>query len=120
MLELDGEWKRKGDVHEPKKYRGIILLSHVLKVFERILGGRLRRTVDCEMGEEQQGFRRETADGMFTLRQLVEKRLVGQENMAFGFIDLEKAYDTVLRDGHDHIEVDGCPRGRGEDGRRHI
>ena len=55
------------------------------------------RIVECEMGEEEQGFRRGrgTADGMFTLRQLVEKRLAGQENMALGFIDLEKAYDTV-------------------------
>ena len=37
-------------------------------------------------------------DGMFTLRQLVEKKLEGQENTALGFINLEKAYDTVLRD----------------------
>ena len=52
------------------------------------------------MGEEQQGFRRGkgTVDGMFTLRQLVEKKLEEQENMALGFIDLEKAYDTVPRD----------------------
>ena len=34
------------------------------------------------MGEEQQGFRRGTADGMFSLKQLVENRLEGQENMA--------------------------------------
>ena len=33
-------------------------------------------------------------DKMFTLRQLLD----GQENMALGFIDLEKAYDTVPRD----------------------
>ena len=52
------------------------------------------------MGEEQQGFRtgRGTADGMFTLRQLVEKKLEGQENMALGFIDLEKAYDPNVVD----------------------
>ena len=52
--------------------------------------------MECEIGEEERG--RCTADGMFTLRQLVEKKLEGQENMALGFIDLEKAYDTVPRD----------------------
>ena len=52
-----------------------------------------------EMGEEQQGFRRRcTVDGMFTLGQLMEKILEGQENIALGFIDLEKAYVTVSRD----------------------
>ena len=68
-------WKRKGDVHKPGKYRGIMLLSHVLKVLERILDGRIRKIVECEKGEEQQGLRkgRGTADGMFTLRQQVEK-----------------------------------------------
>ena len=50
------------------------------------------------MGEEQRGFRRGrgTADGMFTLKQLVEKRLDGQENMALGFIYLEKTKDRVV------------------------
>ena len=92
-------WKRKGDVHDPVKCRGIKLLSHVLKELERILDGRIRRIVECEMGEEQQGFRRGrgTADGMFTVRQLVEKKLERQENMALGFIDLEKAHETVSR-----------------------
>ena len=72
-------WKRKGDVHDLGKYQVITLLSHVLKMLERILDGRIRRIVECEMGE-QQGFRRRRgmADGMFILRQLVEKRLEGQ------------------------------------------
>ena len=63
-----------------------------------IMDGRIRRIVECEMGEEQQGFRRGTADGMFILRQPVEKKLKGRENMGLGFIDLEKANDTVPRD----------------------
>ena len=37
-------------------------------------------------------------DGMFVLRQMVEKRLEMQGRMAVGFVDLEKAYDTVPRE----------------------
>ena len=37
--------------------------------------------------------------------------------MALGFIDFEKAYDTVPRD---MAKADGFPRGGCEDGRRHI
>ena len=63
-------WKRKGDVHDPGKYRGITLLSHVLKLLVRVLDARIRRRVECDFGEEQQGFkkRRGTADGMYVLR----------------------------------------------------
>ena len=39
-----------------------------------------------------------TTDGMFALRQLVEKRLEMQGRMAVGFVDLAKAYDTVPRE----------------------
>ena len=48
-------------------------------------------------GEEQQGPRKErgTADGMYVLRQMVEKRLEAQSSMALGFVDMEKAFDTV-------------------------
>ena len=41
---------------------------------------------------------RGTADGMYVLRQMVEKRLDVQGNMAMGFVDLEKAFDTVPRE----------------------
>ena len=40
---------------------------------------------------------RGTTVGMFALRQLVEKRLEMQGVMVVGFVDLEKAYDTVPR-----------------------
>ena len=76
-------WKKKGDVHDPGKYRGITLLRQ-----------------EGDFGEEQQGFRkgRGTADGMYVLRQMVEKRLEVQGSMALGFVDLEKAFDTVPRE----------------------
>ena len=90
-------WKRKGDVHDPGKYRGITLLSQVLKLLERVLDARISKRVEGDFGEEQQGFRkgRGSADGMYVLRQMVEKRLEVQGSMALGFVDLEKAFDTV-------------------------
>ena len=58
-------WKRKGYVHDLGKYRGITLLSHVLKILERILDGKIRRIVECEMGEEQICFY-DTTSGQYT------------------------------------------------------
>ena len=38
-------WKRKGDAQDPGKYRGITLLSHIMKLLERILDKMLRERV---------------------------------------------------------------------------
>ena len=47
-----------------------------MKVPQRMLDGRTRKSVEIAIGREQ-GFRkcRGTEDGMFTMKQLVEKRL---------------------------------------------
>ena len=93
-------WKRKGDGQDAGKYRGITLLSQVLKLLERVSEARIMRRVECDFGEEQQGFRkgRETADGMYALRQMAEKSLEVQGSMDLGFVDLENAFDTVPRE----------------------
>ena len=72
--------------------RGMVLLSHNY--------GRIRAVVAGEIGEEQLEFRqgRRTTDGMFALRQLMEKKLEGQEDVAIRFIDLEKAYAAIPRE----------------------
>ena len=88
-------WKRKGDVHDPGKYRGITLLMQVLKLLERVLDARIRSRVEGDSGEVQQGFRNGT---MYVLRQMVVKRLEAQGSMALGFEDMEKAFDTVPRE----------------------
>ena len=41
--------KGKRDVQDPGKYRGITLLSHVMKVLERILVRRTRKSVEMEI-----------------------------------------------------------------------
>ena len=67
-------WKGKGNVQDLGKYRGMMLLRHVMKVLERILDGRIKKSVEMEIREEQQGIRKgrgmmdwdihaETADG---------------------------------------------------------
>ena len=61
-----------------------------MKLLERTLDGRIRKRVEQEFGEEQQGFRKGKGktDGMFALRQLVEKRLEMEGRMVVGFVDL--------------------------------
>ena len=44
-------WKRKGDVHDPGKYRGITLLSQVPKALERVLDAMIR--IEGNIGVEQ-------------------------------------------------------------------
>ena len=82
--------KIERDEQDSWKYRGITLMSHFMKLLERIQYERLHQTVEYELGDEQQGFRkgRGTTDGMFSLGQIVEKSLESQRNMALGFVEL--------------------------------
>ena len=43
-------WKRKWDVHDLGKYRGITLLSQVLKLLERVLDAMIGRSVAGDKG----------------------------------------------------------------------
>ena len=90
-------FKDKGDVQDCSNYRGIKLMSHTMKILERLIDGRLRGEV--EIGKEQLGFMkgRGTTDGIFCLRQVMEKFREKQRALHIVFIDLEKAYDRVPR-----------------------
>lgn len=100
--EWRGSWlvplyKGKGDVQECKNYRGIKLLSHTMKLWERVLEARLRKVTQIEGG--QFGFMpgRSTTEPIFMLRQLMEKKRKGRKKLQIVFVDLEKAYDKVPR-----------------------
>ena len=92
-------WKGKGDIHDPGRYRGITLLSQALKLIEKILDA-VRHIVENKLGENQLRLRkgRGTDDGLFTIRQIIEKRREFRKGVGFGFVDLEKAFDTVPRE----------------------
>ena len=86
-------FKQNGDVQNCGNYRGIKLMSHTLKILERIIDGRLREEV--EIRREQVGFvrGRKTTDGIFCLLQVMEKYREKQRPLHMVFIDLEKVYD---------------------------
>ena len=91
-------YKNKGDAQCCENYRGIKLMSHTMKVWERIIETRLRDRV--EIKKQQYGFMpgKGTTDAMFALRILMAKYREGQRELHCVFVDLEKAYDRVARE----------------------
>ncbi len=90
---------KKEDRSECKNYRGISLLSHTGKVYERILEKRLRSTIEEVLEECQCGFRpnRGVMDLIFTMKMIMEKFWEWGKDLYMVFIDLEKAFDTDPR-----------------------
>ena len=91
-------FKNKGDVQSCSNYRGIKLIGHTMKLWERIIERRLRR--DLTFSNQQYGFMpgKSTTDALFALRVLMEKYREGQKELHCVFVDLEKAYDKVPRE----------------------
>ena len=69
-------YKQKGDPLECNNFRGIKLLSHTLKLWERVVESRLRKIVN--ISERQYGFQpgKSTIQTLFCLRMLQEKHRV--------------------------------------------
>ena len=93
-------WKKKGSKKDCSTYRGISLLSHVGKMYGKILEQRIRAKTEHLLSEAQFGFRkgRGCTDAIFALRQLCEKAIEYDQNLHLVFVDQEKAFDRVNRD----------------------
>jgi hypothetical protein len=90
-------YKGKGDAMECGSYRGVKLLEHPMKVFERVIESRVRSI--GEINGMQFGFSvgKGTTDAIFLVRQMQEKFLDKRKDLWMAFVDLEKAFDRVPR-----------------------
>ena len=73
-------------------------MSHTMKEWERIIEARLRDRVKINKQQYRLMPGKGTTDAMFALRMLMEKYREGQRELHCVFVDLEKAYDRVLRE----------------------
>jgi hypothetical protein len=89
-------FKNKGDIQSCTNYRGIKLMSHTMKLWERVIEHRLRGMTHITMN--QFGFMpgRSTMEAIFLIRQVME-RYKKQNDLHMVFIDLEKVYDKIPR-----------------------
>ena len=94
-------YKGKGDKYDCTSFRGISLLSVVGKVYGKVLIKRVREGTEGSICDEQGGFRRGRGcvDQIFAVRQVCEKYLAKGKDVFWAFMDLEKAYDRIDREG---------------------
>ncbi|XP_063542662.1 uncharacterized protein LOC134751210, partial [Cydia strobilella] len=88
---------KKGDNTLLKNYRPISLLSHVYKLFSRVITNRLARRFDDFQPPEQAGFRKgySTVDHIHALRQVIQKTEEYNLPLCLAFVDYEKAFDSI-------------------------
>ena len=88
---------KQGDKTDIKNYRPISLLSHVYRIFTRILQTSKKRILGENQPREQVGFRStySTMDHLHGLNQLIEKANKYNLELRVDCIDYDKAFDSV-------------------------
>lgn len=88
---------KKGDNTDLENYRPISLLSHIYKLYTKILTTRLTNKLEFFLSKEQAGFRTKygTNDHLLTIKALIEKCIEYNKPLMLIFVDFKKAFDTI-------------------------
>lgn len=95
---------KSGDSSMPENYRGIAINSCIGKLFNTVLNNRLDKYLidnnlinKCQIGFSKKA---RTSDHIFVLKTLIDKYINRKGGKLFAcFIDLRKAFDTVIHAG---------------------
>ena len=90
-------YKNKGDVQDCNNYcRGIRLLSHTIKLWERMTEGKLKRNISILENQFASMLGKSTIEAIHLIRKVIELYRDRRKDLHMVFINLEKAYNRIL------------------------